>query len=508
MLAPITAADWSPEDTAHLLNRAGFGASPSTVRQWHALGRADAVDRLLAAPAPEAPAARPAWFSPHQYKELAIAVRDERMQLMAENPPAAQEQARKRQLRKVLQDRQQAAEAAGWWMDRFFSSPAPLVEKMTLFWHGHFATSIEKVKDPYLMLQQNELFRTHALGNIRDLTKAVARDPAMMMYLDTDQSVQTKPNENFAREVMELFTLGEGHYTEQDVKEGARAFTGLKINRLLGRSFFHEPSWDPGVKEFLGESGRLQSDDVIDIIFRKPECARFLAGKVCAFFISDTPSADLVAAVAEELRRHDHAVAPVLRTIFLSAEFYAPTHRRAQIKSPVQFVVQARHALGLESLPRPLQLGILQQLGQMLFRPPNVAGWDGGRAWINTNTLLTRYNVAGFLVKGPASGYRPPLGPGRKPAQKENRAARDRLARTLARRAVANLAGVATPELRRDHAALLAALSERLFQTPLNDADRRPFEEYLRRQDEDNVTDTTLASLLHLMMSTPHYQLC
>ncbi|MFN0128398.1 MAG: DUF1800 family protein [Verrucomicrobiales bacterium] len=508
MLEPAPTAAWSIEEAAHLLNRAGFGAPPATLREWYALGRAAAVDKLTTpSPSPETPA-RPAWFSQEKYKELVIAVRDERMALMAEGGTTAQQQARQRQLKKNLQDRQQATEAVGWWLDRLHAAPAPLTEKMTLFWHGHFATSIEKVKDPYLMLQQNELFRSHALGNIRTLTKTVVRDPAMMIYLDTDKSLRTKPNENFAREVMELFTLGEGEYTEDDIKEAARAFTGLKINRLLGRSFFHEPSWDAGEKSILGHRGRHRSDDVVDILFRQPACARFLAAKLCAHFISDAPSDKLIAAVAECLRQHDFELTPVLRTLFLSAEFYAPVHRRAQIKSPVQFLVQTRHALGLASLPRPLQLGILQQLGQNLFRPPNVAGWDGGRAWINTNTLLARYNIAGFLVKGPSGGYRPPMVTGRNAAQVKNRHARDRLARQLASKASVDLASMVPPDLRHDRTALIQSLSERLFHTSLDADTRRPFEEYLAGQGESEVSDAVLANLIHLMMSTPHYQLC
>ena len=507
MLQPAP-ADWSLEDAAHLINRAGFGANPASLRAWHALGRSGAVEKLLAPADPSALASRPAWFSRESYKERAIAMRDERMEIMASNAPEAQQKARQRQLRKVLQDRQQGTEAVGWWLDRMFSSPSPLTEKMTLFWHGHFATSIEKVKDPYMMMQQNELFRSQALGNIRDLTKAVCRDPAMMVYLDTDQSVRTKPNENFAREIMELFTLGEGNYSEADVKEAARAFTGLKINRLLAVSFFHEPSWDSETKSFLGQSGRYRSDDIVDIIFRQEACPRFLSRKLCAFFVSDAPPDSLVEAVADALRRHDFAVAPVLRSLFLSSAFYDASHRRSQIKSPVQFLVQTRHALGIDSLPRPLQLGILQQLGQTLFRPPNVAGWDGGRAWITTNTLLTRYNVAGYLVKGPASGYRPPMGQGRKPAGQDNRGARERLARALARNATAPINTLVPAEARLDCAALLTSLCDRLFQSQLSAEERRPFEEYLEAQGGGPLDDKAIANLLHLMMSTPQFQLC
>jgi len=507
MLQPAP-ADWSLEDAAHLINRAGFGAPPATLQAWHSLGRSAAVEKLLTPIEPPSAASRPAWFSRESYKQRAITVRNERMEIMASNAPEEEQKARQRQLRKVLQDRQQGTEAVGWWLDRLAATPSPLAEKMTLFWHGHFATSIEKVKDPYFMLQQNELFRTQALGNIRDLTKAVCRDPAMMVYLDTDQSVRTKPNENFAREIMELFTLGEGHYSEDDIKEAARAFTGLRINRLLATSFFHEPSWDSGPKSFLGRSGPFRSDDIVDILFQQEACPRFLSRKLCAFFISDTPSDSLVNAVADEIRRHDFAITPVLRSVFLSTEFYGPSHRRTQIKSPVQFLVQTRHALGLDSLPRPLQLGILQQLGQSLFRPPNVAGWDGGRAWITTNTLLTRYNISGFLVKGADSGYRPPLAQGRKPAQQGNRVARERLARALTRNTLASIPSLAPADSRHDRAALLSNFCHRLFQTQLSAAERRPFEEYLASQGEAPLTDKAVANLLHLMMSTPQFQLC
>jgi len=508
LLVPAPASDWTLEETTHLLRRAGFGAAPDALREWHAMGRIAAVERLVEPPPPSVRSGeRPAWFAPEKYRELVATVRDERAAMMAEKLPEAEQRSRQQVLRRLLQNRQQANEAVGWWLDRLFTTEAPLVEKMTLFWHGHFATSIDKVRDPYLMLQQNELFRSQALGNMRALTRAVVRDPAMMIYLDTAQSTKRQPNENFAREIMELFTLGEGHYSEDDIREAARAFTGLRINRPLGQSFFHRPSWDAGVKSVLGDRGRLQPDDVVDILFRQPACSRFLARKLCAYFVSDAPPDEMVDAIAATIRRYDFEVAPVMRALFLSAAFYDPAYRRTQIKSPVQFLVQTRHALGLANVPRPLQLGILQQLGHVLFRPPNVAGWDSGRAWITTNTLLTRYNIAGFLVKGPASGYRPPLVLDRNAAPAANRPARDRLARQLARHALPNLTDLAPADLRRDRSALLTDLSHRLFHCPLDPEARRPFEEFLDRQGEGDLSDAAVANLIHLMMSTPHYQL-
>lgn len=508
MLEPAPADDWSIEDAAHLLNRAGFGGPPDTLREWHSLGRTAAVARLLKGPEAAGAPALPRWFDPDAYRTRITTQLEERRKLQASGEAEAREEARQLQRRRAMKDRQQATEAAGWWLDRLFTTPAPLVEKMTLFWHGHFATSIAKVKDPYLMLQQNELFRRHALGNVRALTREVVRDPAMMIYLDTHRSTRRHPNENFARELMELFTLGEGRYSEDDVMAAARAFTGLRINRPLGRAFFHRPSWDPGTKEFLGRSGRFQADDIVDILFAEEACAPFLARKIAAFFISDAPSDALVNAIAAEFRRHDFEVAPVLHTVFRSTEFYRPEYRRSRIKSPVQFVVQSRHALELDSLPRALQLGILQLLGQSLFQPPNVAGWDGGRAWITTHTLLARYNIAGYLVKGPASGFRPPLVHHRKAPAANNRDGRERLARQLARRAVADVAALAPPALRQDRHSLLAALELRLFQETLDETARRPFLEYLEQQGDGPPGPETVASLLHLMMSSPRYQLC
>lgn len=505
MLHPLS-TPWLPEDAAHLLNRAGFGATPERLAAWHALGREAAVEKLLAGAESPALAPRPEWFSAEEYRREAIDYRDQQLAFQAagqQGGPEAREARRVHQRR----GRRRTLEAAGWWIDRMARTEAPLVEKMTLFWHGHFATSDEKVRDPYLMLQQNELFRREALGSVVALAKAVSRDPAMMIYLDTDRSLRTKPNENFAREIMELFTLGEGHYTEKDIKEAARAFTGCRINRLLGRFFFHEASWDSEEKELFGQRGRFNGDDVIDLIFQKPQCAAFLAGKLWEFFVSENPTPGQIETVASMLRASHYEIAPVLRELFLSEAFYAPENRRSLIKSPVQFLVQARHVLELEELPPGLQLGALQQLGQSLFRPPNVAGWEGGRAWINTNTLLARYNIGGYLAKGPASGYKPAYAFG-KPQEGKDRPLRDRRDRTLSRQAMAHAASLAPPDSRHNPAEVVRLLARRLYGTELTDAERRPFVDFLAKQETQPVTDEALANVLHLMMSTPQFQLC
>jgi uncharacterized protein (DUF1800 family) len=306
---------------------------------------------------------------------------------------------------------------------------------------------------------------------------------------------------------MELFTLGEGNYTEADIKEAARAFTGYKVNRLLGKFFFHEPSWDDGEKRFLGEAGAFAGDDIIDRIFAQPQCAKFLARKLWVFFVSDDVPEPLIEALASAMRDGGFELKPFLRTVFLSEEFYRPEVRRAQIKSPVQFLVGSRHALGLDRLPPGIQLGILQQLGQTLFRPPNVAGWDGGRTWINTNTLLARYNIAGFLVKGPASGFRPPT-LARRPDQAPKNARAARLADRLARNGTADMAALVPPAERADRAALVRSLSRRLFQTELDPNDLKTFDEFVASQPDGPLGDAAVADLLHLMMSTPQYQLC
>jgi uncharacterized protein (DUF1800 family) len=293
-----------------------------------------------------------------------------------------------------------------WWLERMTATPAPLQEKMTLFWHGHFTSAInEKGTSAQMMLAQNQLFRQSALGDVRDLTLRVSQDPAMLRYLDNNANIKAHPNENYARELMELFTLGIGNYSEQDVRESARAFTGwtYRMNRETGYGEFFDnrAQHDDGAKTFLGQSGTFEGTDVVRIIFEQPAAPRFLASKLLAFFVYDDPEPALVDQVAALIVRKGFALQTVMSTILRSNVFYSARAYRALVKSPVEFVVGTHQLFGIPQIV-PVELATLRSMGQVLFYPPNVKGWDGGAAWVNSQTVLTRENFANGVAQNPA----------------------------------------------------------------------------------------------------------
>lgn len=290
-----------------------------------------------------------------------------------------------------------------WWLERMIATPAPLQEKMTLFWHGHFTSALfQKGISPQEMLAQNQLFRSYALGNIRKLTLAVSQDPAMLKYLDNRASVKAHPNENYARELMELFTLGHGNYTEADVRESARAFTGWTVRGPLrgGGFFFNERQHDDGPKVFLGRSGNFNGNDVVDVIFEQAAAPRWFAKKLLEFYVYTDPEPALVDSLAVQLKNHDFELAPVLSTLLRSNVFYSDRAYRALVKSPVEYVVGTYQLFGIAHV-EPAALAALRRMGQVLFYPPDVKGWDGGAAWVNSQTVLARENFANTIVNSP-----------------------------------------------------------------------------------------------------------
>jgi uncharacterized protein (DUF1800 family) len=393
--APLAAygGPWNSRLAAHLLRRAGFGGSPADVARLAQGSMRDAVTSLVDFPSteqlPAAPAALPAD------SELAARMAAARAGVVAGAADPAL-----LVLRKKLRAQLRAAVIAlqQWWIDRMIATPAPLQEKMTLFWHGHFTTAaIQKGVSPSATLDQNALFRAFALGNVRELTQRVAVDPAMLRYLDNIRNDAAHPNENFARELMELYTLGIGNYTEADVREAARAWTGLRVRRATGEVYVNERLHDAGVKTFLGRTGNFGGADIVSIIFEQPAAARFLAAKLLAFFVYADPEPQLVDGVAALLREHDFALAPVMTTLLSSSVFYSPRAYRALVKSPVEFVVGSYRLFGVPAA-QPVALGALRRMTQTLFYPPNVKGWPGGSAWLNTSTVLARENFANALM--------------------------------------------------------------------------------------------------------------
>lgn len=505
----LTPADntWTLAEAAHLLNRAGFGGTPADIKTLHALGRTKAVASLLSPDESVSAFPPPAWTSEEQaladMRMRAQQFQEARRNRRDETPGEAERMRREAARALQQENRERALEAQAWWFRRMLNTRAPLREKMTLFWHDHFASSIQKVRQTALMVWQNQLFRQHAYGSFRELTHAILMDPAMMFYLDTQNSRAGKPNENFAREVMELFTLGEGNYTEQDIREAARAFTGYQINRLNGQVIHNRRQWDSSDKTVFGRTGPFDGREVIDILFAQPAAARLVPSKLWEFFVAENPPAPVIAALAETFRAADFRVEPVLRRIFLSQEFYAAPVIRDQIKSPVQYLVALLKQLGITAPPTGFPITAQQQLGQVLFMPPNVAGWDWGKAWINTNTLLTRYNLAGVLTKGAGD-----VPPGMRQGQGKDRRM-DRGARQMNRGWNGpNYKTIVPADLRGNPETLVDTLINRFFQGPISNKHRATFIEYAATKTDAGLTDPELAELCHLILSTPEYQLC
>ncbi|WP_282937066.1 DUF1800 domain-containing protein [Paenibacillus sp. RC67] len=358
-------AAWMEKEIVHLLSRSGFYADKRSVSACIELGKEETVRRLIAG------------------ESLTGTV--------SELQPLEQIKADGKELKADSIGDQQT-----YWLYRMVTSEAPLVEKMTLFWHGHFATSYQKVKEIPIIIKQNELFRKYALGNFHDLVLEVGKDPAMMLYLDSNNNKKGKPNENYAREVMELFTLGIGNYTEQDIKEAARAFTGWSYNKQLDELKFNKGQHDTGMKTILGEKGNFDESSTVDVLFKQDALSHFLATKLLKFFATDEPSAEWVNQVAADFA-HSNNVGEVLSKLFLSDMFYNTEYQGSLIKTPVEYVVGILRAFRI-----PMSKGFAQaarKMGQELYLPPDVAGWRGGTTWLMTTSLLARYQFAESVAK-------------------------------------------------------------------------------------------------------------
>jgi uncharacterized protein (DUF1800 family) len=362
---------------AHLLRRAGFGGTPDEVRQYAGMRADAAVAALLAFPTRS--------IAPPP--DLNGGTQPAAMVADSQDPAMRRRQARRAAIAGI-----EAMQL--WWLNRMLTTPAPLQEKMTLYFHGHF-TSRATPRFPWITYNQNALFRTFALGNLRELTRDVSKDGAMLLYLNGASNVAAHPNENYARELMELFTLGVDNYSENDVRESARAWTGWRVDRRNDYVSFNMALHDDGIKTFLGRTGNFDGDDIVNIIFAQPQCARFFASSLLDWFVYNDPEPELVDEVAALLYRHDFELEPVVATLLRSNVFYSPRAYRALVKSPVEFVVGTYKTLGLAQIDESA-LVALQQMGQRLFFPPSVAGWPGGANWLTSGTMIARQN---FLTR-------------------------------------------------------------------------------------------------------------
>jgi uncharacterized protein (DUF1800 family) len=464
---------WNEEAAAHLLRRAAFGGTPEDAEVLAVPGLDGAVDRLLAEDGgglPSPPVTDPAEYL--RRRELRAARRRESADSRMESG------AFERSMRETFDA------LRTWWLERMRAGGGAR-EKLTLFWHGHFATSQTKVRFNHLMLGQNETLRRLGTGPFRELCAAMVRDPAMLVWLDGRQSQAKAPNENFAREVLELFTLGEGHYTEEDIREAARCFTGWTVRMENGEAFFAARRHDAGRKKLFGKSGDLGAEEAVDIICSQPSCPEFLAAKLWEFYAYPRPEPGLVKSLAAHYRENDLRTGELLRMIFTHPEFYSPRARATQVKSPVQWMVQAARETGRQLLPPGMALPLAAELGQNLFMPPSVKGWDGGTAWVNSATLIRRSNTARlFAVAAP-------------PLPVETAGSMEAVAWDK----------VAPRATRADAAVLVRRLQNVFLAAPAGPATRQRLEAVLAKSDFP-CGDETVREASVVLLGCPEYNLC
>lgn len=363
---PTNEEPWDSQRVRLLLRRGGFGASPKTVAQLEAQPHSATIDAIFG----EGPAKR----DQDRFE-------DDSSQLLA-----------------AVRAGGSIQRLAAWWVHRMINTPSPLVEKMTLFWHGHFATGADKVIDTDLMAQQNLVLRKYAIGDFRKLVHEVSKDPAMLLYLDSASNRKAHPNENYARELMELFCLGEGNYTEKDVQELARCFTGWEVRRKAFR--FNTYQHDEGPKSLFGNQKIRSGEEAIDQVLAHRALPAFIARKLFRFFVCDEPepSAELLEPLAKLWKDSDHQIEPVVRRILTSRLMLSGWSAGHKVRSPVELAIEFIRSLEMTTNLDRLTQG-LAVVGQSLFHPPNVKGWDGGRAWINSSTLIGRSNLLVDLVQ-------------------------------------------------------------------------------------------------------------
>ncbi|MGH2370302.1 MAG: DUF1800 domain-containing protein, partial [Chloroflexota bacterium] len=374
------------DKVAHLLRRAGFGSSPEELEFFTGMGVAGAVDYLL------------------NYEQA---------------PDDVEER-----LRRYALNLDKSADMQRWWLLRMIYTKRPLLEKMTLFWHGLLVSAVGKVglpqpkpgnpNPPNLMLNQNRFFREHALDDFGSIMKGISRDPAMVVYLDSNANRKGKPNENYARELLELFTLGvhgpngRPNYTEQDVREVARAFTGWGLNKQ--RAFAYAAGrHDNGRKTIVGRTGNFDGNDVIDLILAHPSCAWHVSTRLFEFFAYDQPEPATLAPVVDVFRATKGSIKAVVQAILTSPALYSARAYRAKVKAPIELIAGMARALGLETDAQDLPPSA-RRMGQTLFNPPNVAGWPGGEQWLNTTTWLERVNLANRVLTGRRAGQSQRIG--------------------------------------------------------------------------------------------------
>jgi uncharacterized protein (DUF1800 family) len=465
----------SPEQKLqHLMWRAGFGPTAHQLQKSHSIKQA--VKTLLN----ESISVNP----------LKVAVPE---LYGAEFKMQSADQRKKNQM-----ERRQAFEELNFaWLGQLASAKEQLREKMTLFWHGHFAC---RLRDPALAQLQHNTLRKYALGKFPDLLHAISKDPGMLQFLNNQQNKKQHPNENFAREVLELFTLGRGHYTEKDIKEAARAFTGWGFN-LKGEFVFRERQHDRGSKIFMGQKGNFNGDDILNIIVKNPRTAEFITQKLYTYFVSDTPSPDRISALSKNFYKSGYDIASLLQEIFTSDWFYSSEVIGSKIKSPIELMVGLQRQFDITYANTRSALILQKVLGQILFQPPNVSGWPGGRNWIDSSTLAYRLRIGPALVQNAFLDITPKPDDDAEPFKPEERR-KDGLKIASAQASLASLQGSIEKIGEKD---LPKVLSSQLLQVHLKD-------NTIKMLEQVSGTAATRAEKIRLLtlclLSLPEYQLC
>ncbi len=367
------------EEARHLVERTGIGAEWKTIQQFQNLTRQQAVEQLLKNHDTRLPP--PPSMSPWP-----------RMLGLRNN------MSRRKMVKRI--SRVEGINLQKWWVKHLLATRSPFLERMTLFWHNHFPSSIEKTTQASMLHKQNLNLRKNAFGNYGQMLHDIARDPAMLLYLDGYISTKEEPNENFARELLELFTVGIGHYSENDMREAARAFTGWGIDGRSGRFIFRAADHDNGTKTFLGKRGNFKGEDIINILLKHPRTAERIAEKMWHEFVSiSRPDQRVTKQWAQVFRGSNYNITTLIRAVFNSEAFWAKQHRGALIKSPIQLTIGTLRALPYSAAHTDLAHN-LNIMGQGVFAHPSVKGWSGGKTWISTQSILRRNSMMSNLSKG------------------------------------------------------------------------------------------------------------
>ncbi|NBS13430.1 MAG: DUF1800 domain-containing protein [Verrucomicrobia bacterium] len=540
MIATLPSSAWDRAKAGQLLQRAAFGGTPEEIDQLAGMGPASAADLLLG------PKALGEVTPPPNVLKPGLTEQQRFLRKKLRLLPPKDRESKARELYRAVRAEQDRrfTEIRGWWLDRMAHPAMAAREKLVLFLHGHFATSAEKVRNPIMLFRQNQLFREKGYGRWHELVLGVAKDPAMLLYLDGSKNRAGAPNENFARELFELFTLGVGNYTEQDIQESARAFAGWTVGwpRKPGEPedqentppvFIDRKNWhDTKTKKIFGQRGSFDGEDVVRLALSQKAAPIWITRKLWRFYTGWVPEGGLQAELAEEWSRLDGEIRPFLKAMWTHPSFYDPQHAEDRVKSPTEWLVGLCRQLG-GPLPAPaLASNMLAELGQKLLEPPNVKGWDGGITWINTSTLAKRYEYTSWIVAGTRgmqklagmdlnrlaieSGLReipPPLlmdpnTPVTKPAmevsEKDLRLEAARKARTLLAISPAPVGQLVDPGERRDPSKLISVLTDRfLCGYPMPEEKRKKL---MEGYGTGPMTDASIRKLILALVQSPVYQ--